>query len=66
MLVFNKSMLLRSLAVSVEERLTDAVVSVGQCILIEGDDNDNPYVAQLIKLFSDGKARCFRLSLHII
>uniref|UniRef100_A0A8B9KKI4 Origin recognition complex subunit 1 n=1 Tax=Astyanax mexicanus TaxID=7994 RepID=A0A8B9KKI4_ASTMX len=31
-----------------------AVVSVGQCILIEGDDEDNPFVAQLLKLFTDG------------
>lgn len=48
-------MLLRSLSISVEGRLENAVVSVGQCILIEGDDDDNPYVAQLLKLFSDGK-----------
>lgn len=50
-------MLLRSLKISVEGRPDDAVVSVGQCILIEGDDDDNPYVAQLLELFSDGKKR---------
>lgn len=56
MAVFIKSeMLLRSLTVSVDGRRNDAVVSLGQCILIEGDDDDNPYVAQLLKLFSDGK-----------
>ncbi|KAB5584357.1 hypothetical protein PHYPO_G00106510 [Pangasianodon hypophthalmus] len=42
-----------SLTVSVEGRPDDVVVSVGQCILIEGDDDDNPYVAQLLKLFCD-------------
>lgn len=58
-------MLLRSLTVSVEGRPDDAVVSVGQFILIEGDDDDNPYVAQLLKLFSDGKKlRLFSTLLH--
>ncbi|XP_017335281.1 origin recognition complex subunit 1 isoform X1 [Ictalurus punctatus] len=41
-----------SLAISVEGRPDDVVVSVGQYILIEGDDDDNPYVAQLLELFS--------------
>uniref|UniRef100_A0AAR2KZG7 Origin recognition complex subunit 1 n=1 Tax=Pygocentrus nattereri TaxID=42514 RepID=A0AAR2KZG7_PYGNA len=31
----------------------EAVVSVGQYILIEGHDDDNPFVAQLLKLFCD-------------
>lgn len=48
-------MLCRSLAISVEGRPDDVVVSVGQYILIEGDDDDNPYVAQLLELFSHGK-----------
>uniref|UniRef100_A0A8B9KPN7 Origin recognition complex subunit 1 n=1 Tax=Astyanax mexicanus TaxID=7994 RepID=A0A8B9KPN7_ASTMX len=38
----------------VDGRPRKAVVSVGQCILIEGDDEDNPFVAQLLKLFTDG------------
>ncbi|XP_060775986.1 origin recognition complex subunit 1-like [Neoarius graeffei] len=41
-----------SLVISVEGR-PDHVVSVGQCILIEGDDDDSPYVARLLELFSD-------------
>ncbi|KAI5614604.1 origin recognition complex subunit 1, partial [Silurus asotus] len=44
-----------SLTISVEGRPDGAQVSVGQCILIEGEDNDNPYVAQLLELFCDGK-----------
>ncbi|XP_062853159.1 origin recognition complex subunit 1 [Trichomycterus rosablanca] len=42
-----------TLRIAVEGRPGVVVVSVGQCILIEGDDDDNPYVAQLLKLFSD-------------
>lgn len=57
MAVFKMSkMLPRSLVISVEGR-PDDVVSVGQCILIEGDDDDSPYVARLLELFSDGKNR---------
>uniref|UniRef100_W5KVJ1 Origin recognition complex subunit 1 n=1 Tax=Astyanax mexicanus TaxID=7994 RepID=W5KVJ1_ASTMX len=43
----------RSLSIAVDGRPRKAVVSVGQCILIEGDDEDNPFVAQLLKLFTD-------------
>ncbi|KAM9483331.1 origin recognition complex subunit 1 [Clarias gariepinus] len=49
-----------SLTISVEGRPVDAVVSVGQCILIEGDDDDNPYVAQLLKLFRDETGKRMR------
>lgn len=43
----------KSLSITVDGRPSKAVVSVGQCILIEGDDDDNPFVAQLLKLFTD-------------
>ncbi|XP_062411446.1 origin recognition complex subunit 1 isoform X2 [Sardina pilchardus] len=42
-----------SLIIQVEGKPVDTVVTLGQYILIEGDDDDNPYVAQLLKLFSD-------------
>ena len=44
----------RSLSIAVDRRPGRAAVSVGQYILIEGDDDDNPFVAQLLKLFCDG------------
>lgn len=31
------------------------VISTGQHILIEGDDEDNPYVARVLRLFGDGE-----------
>ncbi|XP_072539134.1 origin recognition complex subunit 1 [Salminus brasiliensis] len=43
----------KSLSIAVDGRPGKAVVSVGQYILIEGDDEDNPFVAQLLKLFCD-------------
>lgn len=33
------------------------VITTGQHILIEGDDEDNPYVARVVKLFGDGESR---------
>uniref|UniRef100_A0AAR2IQR8 Origin recognition complex subunit 1 n=1 Tax=Pygocentrus nattereri TaxID=42514 RepID=A0AAR2IQR8_PYGNA len=42
-----------SLSIAVDRRPAEAVVSVGQYILIEGHDDDNPFVAQLLKLFCD-------------
>ncbi|XP_058259215.1 origin recognition complex subunit 1 isoform X2 [Hemibagrus wyckioides] len=52
-----KKLYYESLSISVEGRPDNTVVSVGQCILIEGDDDDNPYVAQLLKLFSDDSGK---------
>uniref|UniRef100_A0A671VSM5 Origin recognition complex subunit 1 n=1 Tax=Sparus aurata TaxID=8175 RepID=A0A671VSM5_SPAAU len=43
----------RSLAISVEGLPRTTVIKTGQHILIEGDDEDNPYVAKVVKLFSD-------------
>ncbi|TSL22053.1 Origin recognition complex subunit 1 [Bagarius yarrelli] len=48
-----KKLYYESLNISVEGRPDKAVVCVGQSILIEGEDNENPYVAQLLQLFSD-------------
>ncbi|KAL7832677.1 hypothetical protein SRHO_G00296950 [Serrasalmus rhombeus] len=42
-----------ALSIAVDRRPAEAVVSVGQYILIEGHDDDNPFVAQLLKLFCD-------------
>lgn len=30
-------------------------IQVGQFVLVEGNDNENPYVAKLIELFEDGE-----------
>lgn len=43
------------MSISVEGKTEDATVSLGQYILIEGDDDDNPFVAQLLKLYTDGR-----------
>ncbi|KAG8003326.1 Origin recognition complex subunit 1, partial [Nibea albiflora] len=43
-----------SLAISVEGLPRTTVINTGQHILIEGDDEDNPYVAKVLKLFGDG------------
>ncbi|KAM8745451.1 origin recognition complex subunit 1 [Acanthopagrus schlegelii] len=43
----------RSLAISVEGLPRTTIISTGQHILIEGDDEDNPYVAKVVKLFGD-------------
>ncbi|XP_042339785.1 origin recognition complex subunit 1 isoform X2 [Plectropomus leopardus] len=42
-----------SLAISVEGLPKTTVISTGQHIFIEGDDEDNPYVAKVIRLFGD-------------
>ncbi|TMS20255.1 Origin recognition complex subunit 1 [Larimichthys crocea] len=43
----------RSLAISVEGLPRTTVINTGQHILIEGEDEDNPYVAKVLKLFGD-------------
>lgn len=43
------------MSISVEGRAEDATVSLGQYILIEGDNDDSPFVAQLLKLYTDGR-----------
>lgn len=56
------------MSICVEGKTEDAIVSLGQYILIEGDDDDNPFVAQLCKLYTDGRnitrfyAKCAYLS----
>lgn len=35
---------------------SDIHIRVGQFVLIEGDDHENPYVAKLIELFEDGES----------
>ena len=34
---------------------TEIHIQVGQFVLIEGDDDENPYVAKLVELFEDGE-----------
>ncbi|GLD68994.1 origin recognition complex subunit 1-like isoform X1 [Lates japonicus] len=48
---------LSSLSISVEGLPRTTVISTGQHILIEGEDEDNPYVARVIRLFGDGESR---------
>ncbi|XP_070765430.1 origin recognition complex subunit 1 [Enoplosus armatus] len=43
----------RSLAIRVEGLPRTTVINTGQHILIEGEDEDNPYVAKVIRLFGD-------------
>ncbi|XP_076578395.1 origin recognition complex subunit 1 [Chaetodon auriga] len=43
----------RSLAISVEGLPRTTVITTGQHILIEGEDDDNPYVARVVRLFGD-------------
>nr|XP_057929389.1 origin recognition complex subunit 1 [Doryrhamphus excisus] len=47
----------RSLVISVEGLPRPTVITVGQHILIEGEDEDNPYVAKVVKLFGDENER---------
>uniref|UniRef100_A0A3B5A526 Origin recognition complex subunit 1 n=1 Tax=Stegastes partitus TaxID=144197 RepID=A0A3B5A526_9TELE len=42
-----------SLAISVEGLPRTTIIIPGQHILIEGDDEDNPYVAKVVRLFGD-------------
>ncbi|KAM6962432.1 origin recognition complex subunit 1 [Aplochiton taeniatus] len=42
-----------SLIINLEGLPRITVISTGQYILIEGEDDDNPYVAKVIKLFGD-------------
>uniref|UniRef100_A0A4W6BYH8 Origin recognition complex subunit 1 n=1 Tax=Lates calcarifer TaxID=8187 RepID=A0A4W6BYH8_LATCA len=46
-----------SLSISVEGLPRTTVISTGQHILIEGEDEDNPYVARVIRLFESGKQK---------
>uniref|UniRef100_A0A3P9MXC4 Origin recognition complex subunit 1 n=1 Tax=Poecilia reticulata TaxID=8081 RepID=A0A3P9MXC4_POERE len=44
-----------SLSIRVEGFPQTTVIRAGQHILIEGDDDDNPYVARVLRLFADGR-----------
>ncbi|XP_061681606.1 origin recognition complex subunit 1 isoform X2 [Syngnathoides biaculeatus] len=46
-----------SLAISVEGLPRPNIINTGQCILIEGEEEDNPYVAKVNKLFGDENGR---------
>lgn len=40
---------------TLERCSTESHIQVGQFVLVEGNDNENPYVAKLIELFEDGE-----------
>ncbi|CAK6977710.1 origin recognition complex subunit 1 [Scomber scombrus] len=42
-----------SLAISLEDLPRTTIINTGQHIFIEGEDEDNPYVAKVVKLFGD-------------
>ncbi|KAK2835024.1 hypothetical protein Q5P01_015508 [Channa striata] len=42
-----------SLAINVEGLPRTTIINTGQHILIEGEDEDNPYVAKVVRLFGD-------------
>ncbi|KAF0873927.1 ORC1 protein, partial [Crocuta crocuta] len=43
----------KEMRVKIEGGLTEIHIQVGQFVLIEGDDDENPYVAKLVELFED-------------
>lgn len=43
------------MAISVDGLPGATVISTGQHILIESDDDDSPYVARVARLFGDGE-----------
>lgn len=45
-----------SLVISMEGVPGTMVIQPGQHILIEGEDDDNPYVARVLQLFGDGES----------
>uniref|UniRef100_A0AAQ5ZLH5 Origin recognition complex subunit 1 n=1 Tax=Amphiprion ocellaris TaxID=80972 RepID=A0AAQ5ZLH5_AMPOC len=49
------SLCVSSLVISVEGLPRPTIIIPEQHILIEGDDEDNPYVAKVIRLFGDGE-----------
>lgn len=54
-----------SLAISVEGLPRTTIIRTGQHIFIEGEDEDNPYVAKVIRLFGDGESRSVGQTLHL-
>uniref|UniRef100_A0A8C9A9P5 Origin recognition complex subunit 1 n=1 Tax=Prolemur simus TaxID=1328070 RepID=A0A8C9A9P5_PROSS len=43
----------KEMCVKIEGGSTEIHIQVGQCVLIEGDDDENPYVAKLVELFEE-------------
>lgn len=43
----------KEMSVTLERCSTESHIQVGQFVLVEGNDNENPYVAKLIELFED-------------
>lgn len=54
--MFDGLFLSRYLNMSVEGQEAVTTVTPGQYILIEGNDDDNPFVAKLLKFFGDGES----------
>ncbi|KAJ8392525.1 hypothetical protein AAFF_G00074030 [Aldrovandia affinis] len=49
-----------ALNVYVDRRSEASLIKTGQYILIEGEDDDNPYIAKLLKFFGDGTGKSKR------
>ncbi|XP_045147692.1 origin recognition complex subunit 1 [Echinops telfairi] len=50
----------REMCVKMEASSTQVHIQVGQFVLIEGSDDENPYVAKLVELFEDGSKPRFK------
>ncbi|XP_075412158.1 origin recognition complex subunit 1 [Tenrec ecaudatus] len=48
------SQVYREMCLKMEASSTQVHIQVGQFVLIEGSDDENPYVAKLVQLFEDG------------
>lgn len=51
------------MAISIEGLPRTTVINTGQHILIEGGDEDNPYVAKVVRLFGDSESQVFILAI---
>ncbi|EHB00695.1 Origin recognition complex subunit 1 [Heterocephalus glaber] len=50
----------KEISVKIEGCSTQTHIQVGQFVLIEGEDDQNPYIAKLIELFEDDSKPCSR------
>ncbi|XP_077390771.1 origin recognition complex subunit 1 isoform X2 [Festucalex cinctus] len=54
----------QSLVISVEGAPRTNIINTGQYVLIEGEDEDSPYVAKVIKLFGDERGMQKKAMVH--
>ncbi|XP_077005764.1 origin recognition complex subunit 1 isoform X2 [Tamandua tetradactyla] len=50
----------KEMCVKIEDYSAEIHIQVGQFVLIEGDDDENPYVAKLVELFEDDSEPTFK------